>query len=125
MPRCLIIDDSSVVRKVAGQILGSLGYTVAEAENGADGVALCSVLMPELIFLDWAMPGTPKLETIKGIRALTSERRPHIVYVVTDHDTMDIARALASGADSYMMKPFDRGMILEKIDEIASATEAA
>lgn len=125
MPRCLIIDDSSVVRKVACQIIGSLGYTMVEAESGADGVALCSVLMPELILLDWVMPGTPKLETIKGIRAIISERRAHIIYVVTDHDTMDIARALAAGADSYMMKPFDRLMILEKIDEIANTTAAA
>jgi two-component system chemotaxis response regulator CheY len=125
MPRCLIIDDSSVVRKVACQILQSLGYTTAEAESGADGVGLCSVLMPDLIFLDWAMPGTPKLETIKAIRAMQGERRPYIVYVVTDHDTMDIARALTAGADSYMMKPFDRAMIVEKLDEITAATAAA
>lgn len=125
MPRCLIIDDSSVVRKVANQIMTSLGYNVSEAENGADAVTLCTVLMPDVIFLDWSMPGTPKLETIKGLRAIPSERRPYIIYVVTDHDTMDIARAMATGADTYMMKPFDRGMIVEKLDEIAAATAAA
>lgn len=125
MPRCLIVDDSSVVRKVACQILRSLGCTVSEAESGNDAVGLCSVLMPDIIFLDWHMPGSGKLDAIPAIRAIESDRRPHIVYVTTEHDTLDIARALSAGADSYMMKPFDRSMLIEKLDEIAAGGVAA
>lgn len=125
MRRCLIVDDSSVVRKVACQILQSLGYTTSEAESGADAVGLCTVLMPDVIFLDWHMPGTAKLETITAIRKLVSDRRPYIVYVVTELDTMDIARALSAGADSYMMKPFDRLMLIEKLEEIVVPIAAA
>lgn len=125
MRRCLIVDDSSVVRKVACQILRSLGCTVSEAESGSDAVGLCSVLMPDIIFLDWHMPGTGKLDAIPAIRAIDSDRRPHIVYVTTEHDTLDIARALSAGADSYMLKPFDRSMLIEKLDEIADSVVAA
>lgn len=125
MRRCLIVDDSSVVRKVACQILRSLDCTVSEAESGSDAVGLCSVLMPDVIFLDWHMPGTNKLETIQAIRALDSDRRPHIIYVTTEHDALDIARALSAGADSYMLKPFDRAMLTEKLDEIAASAVAA
>ncbi|MDO9382436.1 MAG: response regulator [Hyphomicrobiaceae bacterium] len=125
MRRCLIVDDSSVVRKVAAQILRSLGCTVSEAESGSDAVGLCTVLMPDIIFLDWHMPGSGKLDAIPAIRAIESDRRPHIVYVTTEHDTLDIARALSAGADSYMMKPFDRAMLSEKLDEIAASVAAA
>lgn len=125
MRRCLIVDDSSVVRKIACQILRSLGCTVSEAESGSDAVGLCSVLMPDIVFLDWHMPGTGKLDAIPAIRAIESDRRPHIVYVTTEHDTLDIARALSAGADSYMLKPFDRSMLVEKLDEITDSVAAA
>lgn len=125
MRRCLIADDSSVVRKVASQILQSLDLTVSEAESGADCIGLCSVLMPDIILLDWQMPGSRALDTIKALRAIESDRRPFIVYVTTEHDTLDIARALAGGADSYMLKPFDRFMLIEKLEEIAAHNAAA
>ena len=125
MRRCLIVDDSSVVRKVACQILRSLGCNVSEAENGTDALGLCSVLMPDVIFYDWDIPGTNKLETIAALRAIDAASRPHIVYVTTEHDTLDIARALSAGADSYMMKPFDRTMLIGKLEEIAASVAAA
>lgn len=125
MRRCLIADDSSVVRKVASQILQSLSYTVSEAESGADTVGLCTVLMPDIIFLDWQMPGSRSLDVMKAVRAIESDRRPYIVYVTTEHDTLDIARALAGGADNYMLKPFDRAMLEEKLEEINLSVVAA
>lgn len=125
MRRCLIVDDSSVVRKVAVQILQSLGYSVSEAESSSDAVGLCSVLMPDIIFLDWHLPGSGKLETITAIRGLESDRRPYIIYVTTEHDALDIARALSVGADNYMLKPFDRSMLVEKLEEVSAATAAA
>ena len=124
MARCLIVDDSSVVRKVAGQIIQSLGYSVSEAESGDDAVGLCDVLMPDVIFMDWHMPGSKPLEAIRAIRALDREVRPFIIYVVTEFDTLDIARALSAGADGYMMKPFDRQMLIEKLDEIVASAAA-
>ncbi len=124
MARCLIVDDSSVVRKVAGQIIQSLGYSVSEADSGDDAVGLCDVLMPDIVLMDWHMPGSKPLDAIKAIRAMDRDVRPHIVYVVTEFDTLDIARALSAGADAYMMKPFDRQMLIEKIDEIATSAAA-
>lgn len=124
MRRCLIVDDSSVVRKVAAQILRSMDLHVSEAESGADAVGLCSVLMPDIIFLDWHMPGEGKLDAITAIRKVDTDRRPYIIYVTTEHDTLDIARALSAGADTYMMKPFDRAMLVEKIEEMTTSAAA-
>jgi two-component system chemotaxis response regulator CheY len=124
MKRCLIIDDSSVVRKVAHHILESLGYSTTEADSGADAVSLCRVLMPDIVLLDWYIPEENVLETIARLRAIESDRRPLILYITTEHDALDLARALAAGADDYMMKPFDRIMLEDKLQEIA-ATRAA
>jgi two-component system chemotaxis response regulator CheY len=124
MRRCLIVDDSSVVRKVAIQILRSLDYNVAEAESGADAVGLCTVLMPDVIFMDWHMPAEGKLDAILAIRKIDTDRRPYIIYVTTEHDALDIARALSAGADSYMMKPFDRAMLVEKLQEMTTSAAA-
>jgi two-component system chemotaxis response regulator CheY len=124
MQRCLIADDSSVVRKVASHILRSLQYTVSEAESSEDAVGLCTVLMPDIILLDWQMPGARAVDTIKALRSVDSGRRPYIIYLTTEHDTLDIARALAAGADNYLLKPFDRSMIAEKLEEIPDSVAA-
>jgi two-component system chemotaxis response regulator CheY len=124
MRRCLIADDSSVVRKVAVQVLQSMGFNVSEAESGPDTIGLCSVLMPDIIFLDWQMPGSRALDVIKAVRALDSDRRPYIIYLTTEHDTLDIARALAGGADNYMLKPFDRAMLTDKLEEVFASAAA-
>ena len=56
MKTCLVVDDSSVVRKVARRILEDIGYQVAEAADGVEALAACKEAMPEVILLDWNMP---------------------------------------------------------------------
>ena len=56
MKRCLVIDDSSVIRKVARALLNSLGYEVIEAASGAGGIAACSEQIPDAIKLEWDLP---------------------------------------------------------------------
>lgn len=131
MTRCLIVDDANVIRKVARTILESLGYDVSEAENGQEALERCRAEMPELVLLDWHLPVMGALEFLATLKSMISgaARRPYIVYCTTEHDTIDIARALAAGADNYLMKPFNRAMLVAKLGEIkaptASTTAAA
>lgn len=124
MKRCLVIDDSSVVRKVACHLLEKVGCTTSEAESAADGIGLCGVLMPDIIFIDWDLPECNVLEAIAAIRGVDSDRRPYIVYMTTEHDSLDIARALSAGADDYLLKPFDRLMLETKLEEISNSLAA-
>jgi two-component system chemotaxis response regulator CheY len=124
MRRCLIVDDSSVVRRVAIHILESLNYVVSEAENGEEAARQCQVLMPDIIILDWHMPGPSAFDTIAAIRAIENERRPYIVYLTTEYDTLTIARAISAGANDFLMKPFDRESLAQKFTEIATALAA-
>lgn len=67
------------------------------------------------------MPASNSIELIAKIRALSLSTRPYIIYVVTEYDPLEIQRALSHGADSYLLKPFNRQIIGLKLDEIRAA----
>lgn len=111
MKSCLIVDDSSVVRKVARRILEDMDYIVDEAEDGQEAFDKCRQEMPDAILLDAQMPIMGGLEFLKLLRAYVGGASPKVVFCVTENDIGQIALALKSGADEYMMKPFDRDLL--------------
>lgn len=116
MKSCLIVDDSSVVRKVARRILEDMDYIVEEAEDGQDAFEKCRQEMPDAILLDWNMPIMSGLEFLKLLRAYVGGEKPHVVYCTVENDIGAIALALKAGASDYMMKPFDRAILEAKFD---------
>ena len=116
---CLVVDDSEIIRKVARVFLERLGYTVSEAKNGDEALVRAELSMPDLVLLDWHMPGIPPRQTIVQLRKLRGMRRPTVVYMTTEQNMEDIAEAKKYGADDYLMKPFDRVAFEGKINELA------
>jgi len=114
MKSCLIVDDSSVVRKVAGRILEDIDYIIEEAEDGQEAFDKCRQEMPDAILLDWHMPIMSGLEFLKLLRGYVGGEKPRVVYMTTENDIGQIALALKVGADDYMMKPFDRDILEAK-----------
>jgi len=114
MKSCLIVDDSSVVRRVARRILEDMDYIVDEAEDGQEAFDKCRQEMPDAILLDWQMPIMGGLEFLKLLRAYVGGERPKVVYCTTENDIGHIAMALKAGANDYMMKPFDRELLESK-----------
>jgi two-component system chemotaxis response regulator CheY len=114
MKRCLIVDDSDVVRKVASAILSAIGYEIIEASTGRDGLELAKSTMPDAILLDWQIPDLGAHDFIAKLRNHTWGPRPYLVYLTTEYDHLDITRALAVGADASLMKPFDRASLADK-----------
>ena len=86
MKSCLIVDDSSVVRKVARRILEDIDYIVDEAEDGQEAFDKCRQEMPDAILLDWQMPVMGGLEFLKLLRAYVGGSAPYIVFCVTEND---------------------------------------
>ena len=107
MKSCLVVDDFTVVRKVARRILENMDYIVEEAEDGQEAFDKCRQEMPDAILLDWSMPIMSGLEFLKLLRAYVGGDKPHIVYCTVENDIGAIAMALKAGASDYMMKPFD------------------
>ena len=120
MKSCLVVDDSSVVRKVARRILEDLDFIVDEAEDGQEAFDKCRQEMPDAILLDWQMPIMSGLEFLKLLRGYVGGGAPHVVYMVTENDIGQIAIALRSGINDYMMKPFERDHLEAKFIAQAS-----
>lgn len=115
---CLVVDDSRTIRRFAGKMLESLGFIVAEAENGLAAVEACRCVVPSVVLLDWNMPEMDGITCLRELRAMPLEPRPLVVMCTTENGLPRIREALASGADEYIMKPFDREVLLEKFVQL-------
>lgn len=118
MKQVLIVDDSSVIRKVARRILENLNLQTSEAEDGEKALAACSFLMPDAILLDWNMPVMDGFEFLRQLRKMPGGNKPKVVFCTTENDIAHIARAMHAGADEYIMKPFDTEIVKSKFAEI-------
>ena len=112
--RCLIVDDSKMIRRVAGRILKDLNFDAVEAGNGQEALDICRSDMPDAILLDWNMPVMDGLTFLKALRAEQSAKDPIVVFCTAERDVTKIAQALDAGADEYVMKPFDSDIIESK-----------
>ena len=114
---CLIVEDSSIVRKMARRILEGLGFEVVEAEDGVDALVVCKRAMPEAILLDWNMPVMDGYHFLYHLRRMPGGDEPKVVFCTTENDVERISEALKAGADEYMMKPFDGDILHSKFAE--------
>ena len=111
MKSCLIVDDSSVVRKVARRILEDIDFIVDEAEDGQEAFDKCRQEMPDVILLDWQMPIMGGIEFLKLLRAYVGGQTPRVLYCLSESDIGHLALARKAGADDFVMKPFDRDLL--------------
>ena len=118
MKTCLVVDDSSVIRKVARRILEGLDFEIVEAEDGEQALDVCRRQLPEAILLDWNMPKMDGYEFLRMLRKLPGGDSPKVVFCTTENDVAHIARALHAGANEYIMKPFDREIVEAKFQEV-------
>jgi two-component system chemotaxis response regulator CheY len=118
MRSCLVVDDSSVIRKVARRILEDFDFTVTEAEDGRAAIESCRRAMPDMILLDWHLPVMDGLDFLTMLRQMEGGRRPKVVFCASEADVAQIARALRAGAHEYILKPFDRAAVESKLHEV-------
>ena len=113
--RALIVDDSRFVRTHLRGMLQEHGIECEEAGDGQAGMDMLRGTKPfDVVFVDWNMPVMNGLEMIKRLRAENSADMK-VMMVTTEGDSRSILRALAAGADEYLMKPFDRAALTEKL----------
>ena len=118
MKTCLVVDDSSVIRKVARRILEGLDFQISEAENGEEAIEACRQQIPDAVLLDWNMPKIDGYEFLRALRRLPGGDKPKVVFCTTENDVAHIARALHAGANEYIMKPFDKDIVEAKFQEV-------
>jgi len=121
--RALIVDDSRFVRSFLRGILEEKGITCREAGDGRAGLAqLKSGSSFDLALIDWNMPVMNGFEMLTALRA-DGFRDLKVMMVTTEAENDFIIRALDSGADEYLMKPFDKEALTEKLSMLGLAED--
>jgi two-component system chemotaxis response regulator CheY len=111
------------MRCIIGQILKSLGFEVVEASNGQEGLQrLDPVDRPKLVMVDWNMPVMNGLDFVRAMRGRREFNQTWIMMVTTEIEMSRMSEALAQGADEYVMKPFTRDVILQKLERLQVST---
>ena len=115
MPKCLIVDDSNVIRMLLSKIMGNFGYEVLEAEDGEEVLKIFDSEYPELIILDWYLPRMSGIDALIRLRSIKDIKRPYVIFCTSVVDVIKMREALMAGADDYIMKPFDEEIIASKL----------
>ena len=118
MKKCLIVDDSRVVRLVARRFVEAMGFAVDEAHDGQLAVTACEQQMPDVVLLDWNMPVMSGIEFLRHLRARHDGDRPIVIMCTTERDVDHIHEAIAAGANEYLVKPFDKPTLMAKFDRV-------
>ena len=122
MRRCMIIDDSSVIRKAARRILAKPELLIVEAENGAEALDMCTVEMPDLVIVDGTLPDMAAEDFIASLKERCSnDNQPSIFVCVPEVDIRVIMRAKRAGAKDFVLKPFDRQSLLGRFEQLQVA----
>lgn len=113
----LVVDDSRVMRRLLRSLLESVGCVVEEADSGEDALARLAAATPPpaLLLLDRNMPGMSGLDLVRTLRSDSRYAHSRIVMVTTETSVARMTEALVQGADEYLMKPFVREALLEKL----------
>jgi len=116
--RVLIVDDSSVMRKIVDRSLRQAGLEIQEvfeASNGVEALARMQQTRVDLILSDINMPAMDGLELVRQLQAVENAKGVPIVMITTEAGETHVVQALSSGARGYIRKPFSPDQIKERI----------
>ncbi|SIO56731.1 two-component system, chemotaxis family, response regulator CheY [Singulisphaera sp. GP187] len=115
--RVLIVDDSRAVQSILTRILVGLGFEVHVASHGREGLErLAEIDRIALALVDWTMPEMNGLEFVRAVRTRHEYDGLRLMMVTAETDMDRVVDALEQGADEYLMKPFTKDMIVQKLE---------
>ena len=120
MTKALVVDDSKAIRMILSKTLKGLGYEVCEAGNGKEALAVMEKEQDavSLVLADWNMPEMNGYELLKKLREQPALAGLTIVMVTTETELAHMASAIEAGANEYVMKPFTKEILIEKLEMV-------
>ena len=117
MTRTMVVDDSRAMRMILGRALRDAGFEVLEASSGREALERLEQEGPSfrLVLVDWNMPGLTGLEFVEQVRRQPAWNGVRLLMVTTETGVDQITRALTAGADEYVMKPFAKEALTDKL----------
>ncbi len=119
--KILIVDDSSTMRRIIGNVITQLGFSKDDFDEAEDGLKAWSLLKEnnyDIILTDWNMPNMNGLELVKKIRNEGTHTKTPIIMITTEGGKSEVIEALKSGVNNYIVKPFAAEILKEKLDGV-------
>lgn len=117
MSKAMVVDDSKAIRMILAKTLRDVGYEVLEAANGKEALTAFERENSNisLVLVDWNMPQMDGLEFVKRLRADPRHSSVVLMMVTTETEIEQMVKALEAGANEYVMKPFTKDIISDKL----------
>ena len=115
--KAMVVDDSRAIRMILTKTLSELGFEVSQAGSGNEALTMLPFPgeQPALILVDWNMPGISGLDFVRQVRSDPGMARVLLVMVTTETEIEQMAAALDAGANEYIMKPFTKEIVADKL----------
>jgi CheY-like chemotaxis protein len=117
----LVADDDAAVRQLCRMVLTNEGYEVVEAEDAPTCISLCRERRPDLVLLDWMMPGVDGMDALRSLKASGRTRHIPVVMLTALDGITEITVATYNGADGYVTKPFEMEDLLSLVRRFTTA----
>jgi CheY-like chemotaxis protein len=118
MAKILIAEDDAAVRSLIRMTLDSGQTEILEVDDGTAALELARKELPELIFLDWSMPGSTGIEVCRALRDNPETAQIKVVLLTARSERSDREAGFEAGADDYITKPFSPLQLLDKVTEV-------
>ena len=117
MSKALVVDDSRAMRSILSKVLAESGFETVQASNGREALVTMDREGSSiaLVLLDWNMPEISGIEVLRILRSKIEFNAVRVVMVTTETELDQMACALDAGADEYLMKPFTREAVEDKL----------
>jgi len=119
--KILIVDDSSTMRRIIGNVVQQLGFSKDDFDEAEDGVKAWELLQKsqyDIVLTDWNMPNMNGLDLVKNIRGGGNHQKTPIIMITTEGGKMEVITALKAGVNNYIVKPFNAAILKEKLDGV-------
>jgi CheY-like chemotaxis protein len=117
----LIVDDSEDMRDLLAQVLEGAGYEVWVAGDGQAALRQATRHRPDLILMDLSLPGMTGWEAVEQLRRMPDFRDTPIIALTAHVASGEVERAMAAGCTEHLGKPFEKGLLLQRIAHLLGA----
>ena len=123
MKTILIVDDEADIRDILRiRLANHPGFRILEAANGSDALELTRQQRPDLIILDWLMPGFNGMEVLKALRESPELTTIPVIMMTVKSELSAQAQGQAMGVVAYLIKPFDAARLMENVQKALKET---
>lgn len=122
--RILLVEDEAAIREMTAMALERAGFTVEEAEDASAAERAVTDNLPDLILMDWMLPGSSGVELARRFRRDEYTREVPIIMLTARSEEDDRIRGLESGADDYVTKPFSPRELIARIKAVLRRSSA-